>query len=66
VAQPNTTTGRPLAARTELFNRDAVACPDPDPDPGAPLAPQQSPPRLVLINGSTVNTVTGEVLSPPG
>ena len=54
---------RALAVRAGLFNRDAVAHRGPDPDVTPSQA--QSPPRLVLVNGSTVDTVTGEVLSPP-
>lgn len=48
--------GRALAARSELYLRDAAVRPEPDPDPPAPS------PRLVLVNGSTVDTATGEVL----
>jgi hypothetical protein len=47
---------RSLGARGELFSRDATDRLDPDPEPTV------SQPRLVLINGSTVDTVTGEVL----
>lgn len=52
---------RARAVRSELFSRDAAQLdPDLDPNPNAPLAP--GPPRLVNVNGSTVDTVTGEVL----
>ncbi len=56
---------RAICARIGLFNRDAVASVDPDLDPDAKPPPSQSPPQLVLVSGSTVDTVTGEVLSPP-
>jgi hypothetical protein len=43
--------------RNDLFNRDAM----PNLDPEAMEPPAQIPPQLVLVNGRTVNTATGEV-----
>jgi hypothetical protein len=56
---------RASQSRTELFGRDVVPRVDPDVHPGemGPLA--QSPPRLVLLGGSIVDTATGEVLPDP-
>jgi hypothetical protein len=60
---------RAMHSRSELFSRDAAPGVDPGPDlgpgPDAVGPPVQSPPRLVLIDGSTVDTTTGEVLAPP-
>ena len=44
--------------RNDLFNQDAT----PTLDPGAKAQPAQLPPQLVLVNGRTVNTATGEVM----
>ena len=48
--------------RTELFSQDVGSLADSDlyPDVMGPATP--SPPRLVLLGGSIVDTVTGEVL----
>jgi hypothetical protein len=60
---------RAMHSRSELLRRDAA--PGVDPGPGLDLGPEavgppaQSPPRLVLIDGSTVDTTTGEVRAPP-
>ena len=52
---------RAIQNRNELFSRDTASTVDRN----AMARPVQSPPPLVLINGSTVNTATGEVLQPP-
>ena len=57
---------RAIGARVGLFNRDTVPHVDPDLDPASDPPPSQSPPRLVIVSGSMVDTLTGEVLSTPG
>ncbi len=45
--------------RNDLFNRDAMS----NLDQEAKAQPAQLPPQLVLVNGRTVNTATGEVMA---
>ena len=52
---------RAIGNRSELFNRDTA----PDVDQVEPGPPAQTRPPLVLLNGSTIDTTTGEVLQDP-
>jgi hypothetical protein len=49
---------RAVDIRNDLFNRDTM----PNLDQEAMTPPPQLPPQLVLVNGRTVNTATGEVM----